>query len=78
MAPQMPMENLRLIRADCRALAEQFELPYREVSFIDAVKLMFRGLHETGRAELKRRHAERAATKYAGAAMAVLSELKAE
>ena len=78
MAPQMPMENLRLIRADCKALAQQFELPYREVSFVAALKLMFGGLQETGRAELKRRHAERAATKYAGAAMAVLGELKAD
>ena len=33
---------------------------------------------EVGRAELKRRHAERTATKYAGAAMAVLGELKAD
>merc|ERR1712046_366248 len=51
-APQMPMENLRKIRGDCKALAKQFGLPYREVSFIEAIKLMLGGLYQTGREEL--------------------------
>ena len=52
MAPQMPMENLRQIRADCKEAAERLNLPYREVSFLEAVRLMLGGLYETGRAEL--------------------------
>lgn len=55
MAPQMPMENLRLIRADCKDMAKKFKLPYRELSFVAAVKLMMGGLWKTGRDELKRR-----------------------
>merc|ERR1719399_445768 len=53
MAPQMPMENLRQIRADCKASAAKLGLPYREVTFIEAVRLMMGGLYDTGRAELK-------------------------
>merc|ERR1719375_650769 len=55
MAPQMPMENLRQIRADCKASAKKLGLPYREMSFVAAVKLMMYGLYETGRDELKLR-----------------------
>merc|ERR1719174_154379 len=49
MAPQMPMENLRQIRADCKEVAQRFGLPYRELSFLGAVKLMLMGLWTTGR-----------------------------
>jgi len=55
MAPQMPMENLRMIRGDCKAMAKKFGLPYRELSFVDAVVLMMGGLWKTGQEELKRR-----------------------
>mmetsp|Transcript_61628 Transcript_61628/g.169415 ORF Transcript_61628/g.169415 Transcript_61628/m.169415 type:complete len:417 (+) Transcript_61628:45-1295(+) len=48
MAPQMPMENLRKIRGDCKAMAKKFGLPYRELSFVDAVVLMMGGLWKTG------------------------------
>lgn len=72
MAPQMPMENLRKIRADCKALAVQFDLPYREMSFYAAVKLMLGGLWTTGAQELERRNS------YAAAAAAVLEKLHAD
>merc|ERR1719453_1755593 len=55
MAPQMPMENLRQIRADCKASALKLGLPYRELTFVDAVKLMMGGLYKTGRDELQLR-----------------------
>ena len=55
MAPQMPMENLRRIRGDCKAMAKKFGLPYRELSFVDAVVLMMGGLWKAGQEELKRR-----------------------
>jgi fatty acid desaturase len=81
MAPQMPMQNLRLIRDDCRAIAAAHGLPYRELSFGAAVRHMLGGLHATGRAELARR-ADRerfsAAGAYAAAAGAVLGDLKAD
>merc|ERR1711998_57078 len=69
MAPQMPMENLRKIRGDCRALAKQFGLPYREMSFLAAVQLMLGGLYTTGQEELKRRKS------YTAAAAAVIEKL---
>ena len=69
MAPQMPMENLRRIRGDCKALAEQFGLPYREMSFLGAVELMLGGLWRTGREELAVRKS------YTAAAAAVLEQL---
>jgi len=72
MAPQMPMENLRKIRGDCKALAKQFGLPYREVSFIEAIKLMLGGLYQTGREELALRKS------YVDAAGAVIEHLKPE
>merc|ERR1712054_732377 len=72
MAPQMPMENLRKIRGDCKALAEQFGLPYREVTFIEAIKLMIGGLYETGRKELAVRGS------YADAAGEIIEHLKPE
>jgi len=72
MAPQMPMENLRQIRGDCKALAKQFGLPYREMSFVAAVKLMMYGLYETGREELKLRKS------YTAAAAAVIDKLHAD
>jgi fatty acid desaturase len=72
MAPQMPMENLRAIRGDCKALAERFGLPYRELSFWGAVKLMVGGLATTGRDELKRRRS------YVGAAAAVIGKIHAD
>merc|ERR1719387_3116184 len=59
MAPQMPMENLRQIRADCKASAAKLGLPYLEVHFATAAKMMFYGLWETGRAELKLREDRR-------------------
>jgi len=58
MAPQMPMENLRQIRADCKASAAKLGLPYREVSFVTAVKMMMHGLWKTGRDELQLRRAK--------------------
>ena len=72
MAPQMPMENLRAIRGDCKALAQKFGLPYRELSFLAAVKLMMGGLWTTGREELARRKS------YTAAAAAVLDKLHAD
>ena len=72
MAPQMPMENLRAIRADCKTLAKKFDLPYREMSFVAAVKLMFNGLIETGREELALRKS------YTAAAAAVIDKLHAD
>jgi fatty acid desaturase len=72
MAPQMPMENLRKIRGDCKALAEEFNLPYRETTFWDACSLMLGGLAKTGREELALRHS------YTDAASAVLNKLHAE
>merc|ERR1740138_280215 len=80
MAPQMPMENLRQIRADCKASAEKLGLPYREVSFIEAAKLMMVGLYKTGRDELKLRSDRRKYTRtqaYMGAAGAVIECVKA-
>ena len=81
MAPQMPMENLRQIRADCKAAAIKLNLPYREVSFLEAVRLMLGGLYETGRAELALRADRRKysrAQAILGAAGAVVEELKAD
>mmetsp|Transcript_30147 Transcript_30147/g.75332 ORF Transcript_30147/g.75332 Transcript_30147/m.75332 type:complete len:424 (+) Transcript_30147:27-1298(+) len=81
MAPQMPMENLRLIRDDCKAVALKMGLPYRELSFGGAVAMMLRGLRDTGRCELRLR-ADR--KKYSraqavmGAAGAVVETLKAD
>lgn len=72
MAPQMPMENLRAIRADCKALAAQLGQPYRELSFVAAVRLMLGGLWTTGREELARRKS------YLAAAAAVAERLKAD
>lgn len=72
MAPQMPMENLRRIRGDCKALASRFGLPYREMGFLAAVQLMLGGLYKTGQEELARRKS------YAGAAAAVLEKLHAD
>lgn len=72
MAPQMPMENLRKIRKDCKHLAEQFGLPYRETSFFAAMKLMLGGLYTCGQEELKRRKS------YTAAAAAVLDKLHAD
>jgi len=69
MAPQMPMENLRRIRGDCKMLAQKFGLPYREMSFLGAVKLMLGGLWITGREELARRKS------YTAAAAAVIEKL---
>ena len=69
MAPQMPMENLRRIRGDCKMLAQKFGLPYREMSFLGAVKLMLGGLWTTGREELARRKS------YTAAAAAVIEKL---
>ena len=69
MAPQMPMENLRQIRGDCAELAKQFGQPYREVSFVEAVKLMLGGLYTCGQEELKLRNS------YSAAAAAVLEKL---
>merc|ERR1719316_1936787 len=48
MAPQMPMENLRQIRADCKASARKLGLPHREVTFATAVRMMMGGLYTTG------------------------------
>merc|ERR1719387_2229474 len=63
MAPQMPMENLRQIRADCKASAMKLGLPYREVSFFTATKMMMGGLYTTGRDELKLRSDRRKYTR---------------
>ena len=81
MAPQMPMENLRQIRADCKAVAIKLGLPYREVSFIEAAKMMMIGLWNTGREELKLREDRRKYTRaqaYMGAASAVIECVKAD
>ena len=81
MAPQMPMENLRQIRGDCKAAALRLGLPYRELSFYGAVKLMMVGLYTTGRDELKLRSDRRKYTRtqaVMGAAGAVLETLKAD
>ena len=43
-----PFQNLRRIRGDCKAMAKKFGLPYRELSFVDAVVLMMGGLWKTG------------------------------
>lgn len=81
MAPQMPMENLRQIRGDCKAVALKLGLPYREMSFFAAVKLMMMGLYNTGRDELKLRSDRRKFTRtqaVMGAAGAVVNTLKAD
>jgi len=72
MAPQMPMENLRKIRADCKALAKRFGQPYREMGFIAAVRLMLGGLARTGREELALRRS------YVAAAAAVIDKIHAD
>ena len=81
MAPQMPMENLRQIRADCKASAAKLGLPYREVTFYTAVKMMMAGLWETGQAELQLRADRKKFTRteaYLGAAAAVVECVKAD
>ena len=81
MAPQMPMENLRQIRADVKSAAQKLGLPYREVSFIKAVEMMMVGLWRTGRAELKLREDRRKFTRaqaVMGAASAVIECVKAD
>merc|ERR1719267_322274 len=81
MAPQMPMENLRQIRADCKAAALRCGLPYREVTFVEAVRMMMVGLWETGQNELKLRSDRRKYTRaqaYMGAAGAVIECVKAD
>ena len=81
MAPQMPMENLRAIRADCKAAALRHNLPYRELTFFGAVELMMMGLWNTGREELKLRSDRRKHTRaqaVMGAAGAVIDALKAD
>jgi len=81
MAPQMPMENLRQIRGDCKQLAERFGLPYREVTFAEAVRLMMYGLYKTGRDELQLRADRRKFTRtqaVMGAANAVIECVKAD
>ena len=81
MAPQMPMENLRQIRADCKASAIKLGLPYREVSFFTATKMMMGGLYTTGRDELKLRSDRRKYTRaqaVMGAASAVIECVKAD
>jgi len=81
MAPQMPMENLRQIRADCKASALKLGLPYREMTFVEAVKLMMVGLYQTGKDELKLRADRKkysAAQAYMGAAGAVIEAVKAD
>ena len=52
---RMPMENLRRIRGDCRALARRWGLPHREVSFSEAVWHTLAGMLRTSRRELARR-----------------------
>lgn len=81
MAPQLPMENLRLIRADCKASARKLGLPYRELSFYDAVVLMMHGLWKTGRDELQLRSDRRKFTRaeaIIGAAGKVIECVKAD
>ena len=81
MAPQMPMENLRQIRADCKASARKLGLPYREVSFSEAVWMMMGGLYKTGRDELQLRSDRRKYTRaqaVMGAASAVIECVKAD
>jgi len=81
MAPQMPMENLRQIRGDCKEAARRLGLPYREMSFYAAVKLMMQGLYDTGRTELALRADRRKysrAQAVMGAAGAVIETLKAD
>merc|ERR1719486_236701 len=81
MAPQMPMENLRQIRADCKASAAKLGLPYREVSFFEATKMMMGGLYQTGRDELKLRSDRKKFSRteaVMGAASAVIECVKAD
>lgn len=81
MAPQMPMENLRQIRSDCKASAKKLGLPYRELTFAGAVKLMMMGLYNTGREELALRADRKKFTRaqqVMGAAGAVVECLKAD
>lgn len=81
MAPQMPMENLRQIRADCKASALKFGLPYRELTFVAAAKLMMGGLYRTGREELQLRSDRQKFTRtqaVMGAAGAVIECVKAD
>jgi hypothetical protein len=68
----LTLSSLEQIRGDCKALAKQFNLPYREMSFFSAVKLMLGGLWTTGREELARRKS------YVGAASAVLDKIHAD
>ena len=75
------MENLRQIRADCKAAALRCGLPYREVTFVEAVRMMMVGLWETGQNELKLRSDRRKYTRaqaYMGAAGAVIECVKAD
>ena len=81
MAPQMPMENLRQIRSDCKASALKLGLPYRELTFVDAVKLMMGGLYKTGKEELQLRSDRKKfsrAQAVMGAAGAVIECVKAD
>ena len=72
MAPQMPMENLRFVCDDCERLAKELDLPYRNTTFLGAVKLMIGGLYTTGKEELARRKS------YVAAAAAVLEKMHAD
>merc|ERR1719231_1340606 len=80
MAPQMPMENLRQIRADCKASALKLGLPYREVSFAEAARMMMVGLWQTGRDEIKLRREQNQSRLHAvlGAAHEVIEHVKAD
>jgi len=60
------------IRGDCKQLALQFNLPYREMNFYEAVKLMLGGLWTTGQEELALRKS------YVAAAAAVMDKLHAD
>ena len=66
------LDDCLLVLLLLQALAEKCGLPYREVSFVEAVKLMMGGLWTTGREELKLRKS------YTAAAAAVLDKLHAD
>ena len=76
-----PFFTFRQIRADCKASAEKLGLPYRELSFTGAVRLMVMGLWNTGQTELALRSDRRKYTKtqaYMRVVSAVVDTLKAD
>ena len=67
MFPQCPPFAYPLIAPKCRKFCESHDIPYRELTFKDAISKMFMGLYDTGVEALKTRSEERKAAKAAKA-----------